>query len=102
MGYHQSGKIITKKKSTYFAIQGVGKWLIHLKLILMRKIFNLFDLKQQVDYKIKVSLDEVKRRLTGSEKITYQNNSPYRLKYLWVQLDQNIFKSRVVDAYSRP
>jgi predicted secreted protein len=48
--------------------------------------------QQQVDYKIKVSLDEEKRRLTGSEKITYQNNSPYKLKYLWVQLDQNIFK----------
>jgi hypothetical protein len=39
-----------------------------------------------------VSLDEEKRRLSGTEKITYQNNSPYRLKYLWVQLDQNIFK----------
>ena len=48
--------------------------------------------QQQVDYKIKVSLDEEKRRLTGSEKITYHNNSPYRLKYLWVQLDQNRFK----------
>ena len=48
--------------------------------------------QQQVDYKIKVSLDEEKRRLSGSEKITYQNNSPYKLKYLWVQLDQNIFK----------
>ncbi|MBQ4811116.1 M1 family metallopeptidase [Pseudoalteromonas luteoviolacea] len=48
--------------------------------------------QQKVDYKIKVSLDEKKRRLTGHEKITYHNNSPYRLKYLWVQLDQNIFK----------
>ncbi len=48
--------------------------------------------QQQVDYKIKVTLDEEKRRLSGSEKITYQNNSPYKLKYLWVQLDQNIFK----------
>jgi len=48
--------------------------------------------QQQVDYKIKVSLDEEKRRLNGSEQITYQNNSPYKLKYLWVQLDQNIFK----------
>ena len=48
--------------------------------------------QQKVDYKIKVSLDEEKRRLAASEKITYQNNSPYRLKYLWVQLDQNIFK----------
>ena len=48
--------------------------------------------QQQVDYKIKVSLDEQKRRLSGSEKITYKNNSPYKLKYLWVQLDQNVFK----------
>jgi predicted secreted protein len=48
--------------------------------------------QQKVDYTIKVSLDEEKRRLSGTEKITYQNNSPYRLKYLWVQLDQNIFK----------
>ena len=49
--------------------------------------------QQKVDYKIKVSLDEEKRRISGSEKITYHNNSPYKLKYLWVQLDQNIFKS---------
>ncbi|WP_042143706.1 MULTISPECIES: M1 family aminopeptidase [unclassified Pseudoalteromonas] len=48
--------------------------------------------QQKVDYKIKVSLDEEKRRLSASQKVTYQNNSPYRLKYLWVQLDQNIFK----------
>ena len=48
--------------------------------------------QQKVDYKIKVSLDEEKRRITGQEEITYHNNSPYRLKYLWVQLDQNIFK----------
>lgn len=48
--------------------------------------------QQKVDYKIKVSLDEQKRRITATEDITYQNNSPYRLKYLWVQLDQNRFK----------
>lgn len=49
--------------------------------------------QQQVDYKIKASLDEEKRRLTGSQTINYKNNSPYTLKYLWLQLDQNIFKS---------
>ena len=48
--------------------------------------------QQQVDYKIKVSLDEKKRRISATEDIRYQNNSPYRLKYLWVQLDQNRFK----------
>ena len=49
--------------------------------------------QQQVDYKIKASLDEEKRRLSGSQTIHYKNNSPYTLKYLWLQLDQNIFKS---------
>lgn len=49
--------------------------------------------QQQVDYKIKVTLDEEKRRLSGSETIKYQNNSPDTLKFLWLQLDQNIFKN---------
>ncbi|WP_286232925.1 M1 family metallopeptidase [Thalassotalea sediminis] len=48
--------------------------------------------QQQVDYNIKVTLDEEKRRLEGSEEIVYINNSPDTLKYLWLQLDQNIFK----------
>ncbi len=49
--------------------------------------------QQQVDYKIKARLDEDNRRLEGTETITYYNNSPYTQKYLWLQLDQNIFKS---------
>lgn len=48
--------------------------------------------QQQVDYKIKVALDEKKRRLSASESITYKNNSPDSLRYLWLQLDQNRFK----------
>ena len=40
--------------------------------------------QQKVDYKIKVHLDEEKRRITATEDITYHNNSPYKLKYLWV------------------
>lgn len=47
--------------------------------------------QQKVDYDIKVSLDEKKNSLTGSEVITYTNNSPDTLKYLWLQLDQNRF-----------
>jgi hypothetical protein len=46
--------------------------------------------QQQADYKIKVSLDEKTHKLTGSETITYYNNSPDVLTYLWVQLDQNV------------
>ena len=45
--------------------------------------------QQKVDYKIKVALDDAKQRATGSETITYNNNSPDTLKYLWLNLDQN-------------
>lgn len=48
--------------------------------------------QQQVDYVIDVKLDEDERRLYGKETITYHNNSPYTLKYLWLQLEQNRFK----------
>jgi len=47
--------------------------------------------QQQVDYKIDVNLDEDRRRISASQTVTYTNNSPYRLKYLWVQLEQNRF-----------
>ena len=49
--------------------------------------------QQKVDYKISATLDEANRRLTGSEDISYTNNSPDTLKYLWLQLDQNRFMS---------
>ena len=49
--------------------------------------------QQQVDYKIDAVLDEDKRRLSAKQTVTYTNNSPYRLKYLWVQLEQNRFKA---------
>ena len=48
--------------------------------------------QQRADYRIKVSLDEQRRRITGSEQITYINRSPDALHYIWLQLDQNIFK----------
>ena len=47
--------------------------------------------QQQADYKINVTLDEDKKQIVASESITYTNNSPDTLKYLWVQLDQNRF-----------
>ncbi|MFV5684063.1 M1 family metallopeptidase [Flavobacterium sp. GB2R13] len=45
--------------------------------------------QQQADYKIDVELDDRKAKLSGSETVTYYNNSPDSLEYLWVQLDQN-------------
>ena len=45
--------------------------------------------QQQADYKMDITLDDDKARIYGEETITYTNNSPDQLKYLWVQLDQN-------------
>jgi hypothetical protein len=45
--------------------------------------------QQQADYKIDIELDDKNAKLSGSETVTYHNNSPDSLEYLWVQLDQN-------------
>jgi hypothetical protein len=45
--------------------------------------------QQRVDYDINCELDEPARKLTGKETITYFNNSPDNLTYLWLQLDEN-------------
>ncbi|MBL8630073.1 MAG: M1 family metallopeptidase [Rhodospirillaceae bacterium] len=45
--------------------------------------------QQKVDYKIKVKLDDAKQKATATETITYTNNSPDTLKYLWLNLDLN-------------
>lgn len=46
--------------------------------------------QQQADYEINVELDDKLQKIIGSEKITYTNNSPDTLSYLWLQLDTNI------------
>lgn len=48
--------------------------------------------QQRADYLIKASLDPAQRRVTGSENITYTNNSPEALDQLWLQVDQNLFR----------
>lgn len=48
--------------------------------------------QNMADYKIQVELDDKNQTITGSETITYKNNSPDALTYLWLQLDQNIRK----------
>ena len=46
--------------------------------------------QQQANYEIEVELNDNNQSITGKEKITYINNSPDNLSYLWVQLDQNV------------
>ncbi len=54
--------------------------------------------QQRADYKIKCTLNDETQRLDGSETITYYNNSPDPLQYLWVQLDQNM-RAKDSDTY---
>ncbi|MEX0618456.1 MAG: M1 family metallopeptidase [Pseudohongiellaceae bacterium] len=56
--------------------------------------------QQQVDYRIRASLDEENRRISASATITYQNNSPDTLSYLWLQLDQNRFRNNSLSELS--
>ena len=61
--------------------------------------------QQQANYEIDVELDDDKQRIIGAETITYTNNSPDTLKYLWLQLDQNIFRpdsDAAMTATARP
>ncbi len=58
--------------------------------------------QQRADYDIKVTLDDDKQRITGSEKISYTNNSPHDLSYIWVRLDQNRFKKHSDDYLTLP
>ncbi len=46
--------------------------------------------QQRADYLINVELNDDNQSITGAETITYYNNAPEELKFLWLQLDQNI------------
>ncbi len=57
--------------------------------------------QQQADYSIKVRLDEPARRIIASQTVTYTNNSPDTLRYLWLQLDQNRFREDSIAEMTR-
>ncbi len=46
--------------------------------------------QQKADYVMDIELDDDKQRIYGSSTITYTNNSPDALRYLWLQMDQNM------------
>ncbi len=54
--------------------------------------------QQKADYKIDIRLNEQEQQLHGSETITYHNQSPDELSYIWMQLDQNI-RAKNSDTY---
>ena len=47
--------------------------------------------QQKADYKMNLTIDDATQKMYGIETITYTNNSPDQLSYLWLQLDQNIY-----------
>ncbi len=49
--------------------------------------------QNKADYKINIKLDEEANSLSGDVEITYKNNSPDKLPFLWLQLDQNQFNN---------
>ena len=54
--------------------------------------------QQKVDYEINLELDDETQKIYGDEVITYTNNSPDVLTYLWLQLDQNM-RAKDSDSY---
>ncbi len=48
--------------------------------------------QNRADYKISCVLDTVQQTVSGDVEIYYTNNSPENLKFLWLQMDQNIYK----------
>lgn len=48
--------------------------------------------QQEADYQIEVELDTAQNRVIGTQTITYANNAPVDLDYLWIQLDQNYYR----------
>jgi len=57
--------------------------------------------QQRADYRIEARLDAKARRIDAEARITYRNNSPDTLRYIWMQLDQNRFRADSLDQRSR-
>jgi len=54
--------------------------------------------QNRADYDINVTLDDANQKITGTEMVTYQNNSSDVLTYIWLQLDQNHLKGNSLGA----
>src|SRR5256885_15676745 len=58
--------------------------------------------QQRADYTIRATLDTATHVIAGSETLRYANNSPDTLRYLWLQLEQNIYKANSRGAALNP
>ncbi len=55
--------------------------------------------QQKADYEMEIELDDEAQVIRGSQKVTYYNNSPDPLNYIWIQMDQNM-RAKDSDTYS--
>src|SRR5881628_1199554 len=58
--------------------------------------------QQRADYTIRATLDTATHTIAGSETLRYANNSPDTLRYLWLQLEQNIYNANSRGAVLNP
>jgi len=58
--------------------------------------------QQSADYTIKATLDTKALQVTASETVTYTNNSPDPLDFIWIHLEQNIFRKDSLGSLTRP
>src|SRR5260221_1176165 len=58
--------------------------------------------QNRADYKIEAALDTNTHELRGSETITYTNNSPDTLRFVWLQVDQDIFAANSINRSAPP
>jgi len=58
--------------------------------------------QQRADYDLTAEVDDERQILTGSGTITYYNNAPEPLNYLWLQLDQNLYAKGSMTSLSNP
>jgi len=58
--------------------------------------------QQRADYRIRATLDTASKELSGSETVTYHNASPDTLRFVWMQVDQNIYRPGSEGSYLYP
>jgi hypothetical protein len=58
--------------------------------------------QQRADYELKATIDTAAKRVNGSMILRYTNNSPDTLRYIWIQTEQNAFKSGSLNSFIFP
>ena len=58
--------------------------------------------QQKVDYDLKAAVDTAGKKVSGSMMMRYTNNSPDTLRYIWIQTEQNAFKSNSLNSFIFP